>query len=45
MSFYDWYCDLPTASPEIWGEQTDVHESADWFNAQLHRRRWARTST
>lgn len=33
MSFYDWYCDLPNASPEIWGEQTDVHESADWFNA------------
>lgn len=30
MSFYDWYCDLPPASPEIWGEQTDVHESADW---------------
>ncbi|MFX8351147.1 molybdopterin-dependent oxidoreductase, partial [Acinetobacter baumannii] len=19
MSFYDWYCDLPNASPEIWG--------------------------
>jgi len=34
MSFYDWYCDLPSASPEIWGEQTDVHESADWFNAR-----------
>ncbi len=34
MSFYDWYCDLPNASPEIWGEQTDVHESADWFNAR-----------
>jgi nitrate reductase alpha subunit len=35
MSFYDWYCDLPNASPETWGEQTDVHESADWFNAKL----------
>ncbi|MEK7765839.1 MAG: molybdopterin-dependent oxidoreductase, partial [bacterium] len=35
LSFYDWYCDLPTASPEIWGEQTDVHESADWYNAKL----------
>jgi nitrate reductase alpha subunit len=35
MSFYDWYCDLPPASPETWGEQTDVHESADWFNAKL----------
>ena len=27
LSFYDWYCDLPPASPEIWGEQTDVAES------------------
>ncbi|MBI4446645.1 MAG: nitrate reductase subunit alpha [Acidobacteria bacterium] len=35
LSFYDWYCDLPSASPEIWGEQTDVHESADWYNAKL----------
>lgn len=35
MSFYDWYCDLPNASPEIWGEQTDVHESADWYNARF----------
>lgn len=35
LSFYDWYCDLPSASPETWGEQTDVHESADWFNAKL----------
>ena len=35
MSFYDWYCDLPSASPETWGEQTDVHESADWYNAKL----------
>jgi len=34
MSFYDWYCDLPPASPEIWGEQTDVAESADWFNSK-----------
>ena len=33
MSFYDWYCDLPPASPEIWGEQTDVAESADWFRS------------
>lgn len=33
ISFYDWYCDLPTASPEIWGEQTDVPESADWYNS------------
>lgn len=33
VSFYDWYCDLPPASPQIWGEQTDVAESADWYNA------------
>ncbi|MBX3605066.1 MAG: nitrate reductase subunit alpha [Piscinibacter sp.] len=33
MSFYDWYCDLPPASPQIWGEQTDVPESADWYNS------------
>jgi len=33
MSFYDWYCDLPPASPQTWGEQTDVPESADWDNA------------
>ncbi|TVR56723.1 MAG: MFS transporter [Candidatus Competibacteraceae bacterium] len=32
-SFYDWYCDLPPASPMIWGEQTDVPESADWYNS------------
>ncbi len=35
LSFYDWYCDLPTAFPEIWGEQTDVGESADWYNAKM----------
>ena len=35
LSFYDWYCDLPNASPEIWGEQTDVCESADWFNSKF----------
>ncbi len=35
LSFYDWYCDLPNASPEAWGEQTDVNESADWYNAKL----------
>ncbi|MDD2808495.1 nitrate reductase subunit alpha [Rhodoferax sp.] len=33
ISFYDWYCDLPPASPQIWGEQTDVPESADWYNS------------
>jgi len=35
LSFYDWYCDLPNASPETWGEQTDVQESADWYNAKM----------
>jgi nitrate reductase alpha subunit len=33
LSFYDWYCDLPPASPQIWGEQTDVPESADWYES------------
>ncbi len=32
-SFYDWYCDLPVASPQTWGEQTDVPEAADWYNS------------
>ncbi|HEY6966053.1 MAG TPA: nitrate reductase subunit alpha, partial [Burkholderiales bacterium] len=35
MSFYDWYCDLPPSSPQIWGEQTDVPESADWYNSSF----------
>jgi nitrate reductase alpha subunit len=35
LSFYDWYCDLPPAFPELWGEQTDVCESADWYNAKM----------
>ncbi|BCO26875.1 respiratory nitrate reductase 1 alpha chain [Rhodoferax lithotrophicus] len=33
ISFYDWYCDLPPSSPQVWGEQTDVPESADWYNS------------
>ncbi|MBX5464094.1 MAG: nitrate reductase subunit alpha [Clostridia bacterium] len=33
LSFYDWYADLPPASPQVWGEQTDVPESGDWYNA------------
>jgi nitrate reductase alpha subunit len=32
-SFYDWYADLPVASPQVFGDQTDVPESADWWNA------------
>ena len=35
MSFYDWYCDLPPSSPQTWGEQTDVPESADWYNSSF----------
>ena len=35
LSFYDWYCDLPNASPEVWGEQTDVAESADWYHSKF----------
>lgn len=33
ISFYDWYCDLPPASPQVWGEQTDVPVSGDWYDA------------
>ncbi|HEX6763455.1 MAG TPA: nitrate reductase subunit alpha [Gaiellaceae bacterium] len=33
LSFYDWYSDLPPASPQTFGDQTDVPESADWWNA------------
>ncbi len=35
VSFYDWYCDLPPAEPEVWGDQTDTSESADWYNAKF----------
>jgi nitrate reductase alpha subunit len=35
MSLYDWYADLTTAFPEVWGDQTDVCESADWYNSKL----------
>lgn len=34
LSFYDLYADFPPASPETWGEKTDVAESADWFNSK-----------
>ncbi|WP_084259344.1 nitrate reductase subunit alpha [Microtetraspora malaysiensis] len=33
LSFYDWYADLPVASPQIWGDQTDVPEAGDWWNS------------
>ena len=29
LSFYDWYADLPPASPQAFGDQTDVPESGD----------------
>ena len=33
LSFYDWYADLPPASPQVLGDQTDVPESADWWHS------------
>lgn len=33
LSFYDWYADLPMASPQVFGDQTDVPESGDWYNS------------
>ncbi len=33
LSFYDWYADLPPASPQVYGDQTDVRESGDWWDA------------
>ncbi len=33
LSFYEWYHDLPHVMPMIWGDQTDVHESADWYQS------------
>jgi len=33
LSFYDWYCDLPPSSPQVWGEQTDVPESLAWYRS------------
>jgi len=35
LSFYDWYADLPPSSPQVFGEQTDVPESADWYNSSF----------
>ena len=39
LSFYDWYADLPVASPQMFGDQTDVPESADWWDA-AHLMMW-----
>ncbi len=32
-SFYDWYADLPVACPQVFGDQTDVPESGDWWDS------------
>nr|WP_300339303.1 nitrate reductase subunit alpha [Actinomyces sp.] len=34
LSFYDWYADLPPASPQVFGDQTDVPEAGDWYSSQ-----------
>jgi len=33
LSFYEYYHDLPHIEPMIWGDQTDVAESADWYQS------------
>jgi nitrate reductase alpha subunit len=33
LCFYDWYADLPPSSPQVFGDQTDVPEAADWWHA------------
>ncbi|MBV6507162.1 MAG: Nitrate reductase alpha subunit [Acidimicrobiales bacterium] len=33
LSFYDWYADLPPSSPQVFGDQTDVPETAEWWNS------------
>ena len=33
LSFYDWYADMPVASPQVFGDQTDVPESGNWWNS------------
>ena len=37
-SFYDWYADLPVASPQVFGDQTDVPESAELDGANAWQR-------
>ncbi len=32
-SFYEWYHDNPHCQPKNFGDQTDVHEAADWFQS------------
>ncbi|MBL1083847.1 nitrate reductase subunit alpha [Streptomyces actinomycinicus] len=33
LSFHDRNADLPVASPQVFGDQTDVPESGDWWDA------------
>ena len=33
LSFYEWYHDLPHIMPMMFGDQTDVHEAADWYQS------------
>ncbi|KUM78276.1 nitrate reductase subunit alpha [Streptomyces curacoi] len=33
LSFHDGYADLPVASPQVLGDQADVPESGDWWDA------------
>ena len=33
LSFYEWYHDNPHCQPKNFGEQTDVHEAADWYQS------------
>jgi nitrate reductase alpha subunit len=33
LSFNDWYADLRVAFPQVFGDQTDVPESGDWWGA------------
>ena len=33
LSFYEWYHDLPHIMPMMWGDQTDMHEAADWYQS------------
>ncbi len=35
LSFYDWYADLPVASPQVFGDQTDVPESGRLVERRL----------
>src|SRR5699024_4015223 len=37
LSFYDWYAVLPPAAPQVFGDQTDVPESGDWWRSEERR--------